>query len=108
MSVVFFVEGTRSRTGSLGEFKGGAFKLAIQTKTPIIPLVMIGTRDAIPRGSWLFRKKVKGKLLVLPAIETSSYSLKDSELVKQRVFDSINKELNARNIDSDSAQVVAA
>jgi len=108
MSVVFFVEGTRSRTGSLGSFKGGAFKLAIQTKTPIIPLVMVGTRDAIPRGSWLFKQRVEGKLVILPAIETASYSLRDSEEIKKRVFDVINKELLSENLQPATKQIHAA
>jgi 1-acyl-sn-glycerol-3-phosphate acyltransferase len=47
-SVVFFPEGTRSRDGSLGEFKKGAFRMAIDLGLPILPLTIDGTRDILP------------------------------------------------------------
>jgi len=91
MSVGFFAEGTRNRTGSLGEFKSGAFKLAIQTKTAIVPLVMVGTRDTIPKGDWIFRHSVHGFLKILPPIDTSALGMEDVECLKQQVFSSIQK-----------------
>ncbi len=91
MSVVFFAEGTRSRTGHLGAFTGGAFKLAIQTGIPIVPLVMIGTREALPRGTWVFRHRIDGWLVILPPIETTSYRVTDAEALKQRVFRAIEQ-----------------
>ena len=38
-SVVVFPEGTRSRDGRLGEFKGGAMHLAIKAGVPVVPVV---------------------------------------------------------------------
>ena len=52
VSVLFFPEGTRSCDGEIQEFKPGAFKLAIEEKINILPLVIAGTRDAIPKDSW--------------------------------------------------------
>ncbi|MFN2268837.1 MAG: lysophospholipid acyltransferase family protein, partial [Desulfonatronovibrio sp.] len=37
-SLVFFPEAHRSRDGKLGRFYSGAFKLAVQTGTPIVPI----------------------------------------------------------------------
>lgn len=42
-SVMFFVEGTRSLTGKLGEFKKGAFKMAQDLNIPILPVSIINT-----------------------------------------------------------------
>jgi len=42
-SVVVFAEGTRSRTGQLGEFKIGAFKLAVEEGVPLVPVTIQGT-----------------------------------------------------------------
>lgn len=42
--VVIFPEGTRTKDGALGEFKGGALLAARMAKVPIVP---IGTRGAI-------------------------------------------------------------
>jgi 1-acyl-sn-glycerol-3-phosphate acyltransferase len=37
-----FPEGTRSRTGKLGSFKNGAFKMAYKAQAPIIPVSING------------------------------------------------------------------
>jgi 1-acyl-sn-glycerol-3-phosphate acyltransferase len=54
-SVLFFAEGTRSRTGQLGPFRDGAFRLAATTGAPVVPVVVEGTFGALPRGGWVFR-----------------------------------------------------
>ena len=77
MSVVFFPEGTRSETGEMKEFQNGAFKLAIKEKKAILPIAIKGTRDAIPKGSWIFATKVHGTLRVLPPIDTASFKTGD-------------------------------
>ncbi len=86
MSVLFFPEGTRSRTDRMNEFQNGAFKLAIQEKKPILPIVIDGTREAIPRGSWLFKTKVNGKLTVLPLVETKDLRPDDLAFLKETVY----------------------
>jgi 1-acyl-sn-glycerol-3-phosphate acyltransferase len=43
VSMLFFPEGTRSRTGELGAFKSGAFRLAEDAKKPILPIALSGT-----------------------------------------------------------------
>jgi 1-acyl-sn-glycerol-3-phosphate acyltransferase len=73
ISVVFFPEGTRSDDLSIGEFQNGAFKLAIKEKVPILPILIQGTRDAIPKGSWRFTTKTSCLIKVLPPIDTSKY-----------------------------------
>ena len=83
VSVLFFPEGTRSRTDKMSEFQNGAFKLAIQEKKPILPIVIDGTREAIPKGSWLFKAKINGKLTVLPVIETKDLDPGDLAFLKE-------------------------
>jgi 1-acyl-sn-glycerol-3-phosphate acyltransferase len=50
-SFLVFPEGTRSRTGELLPFKKGAFVLAIQAQAPLVPVAIIGARDAMRKGS---------------------------------------------------------
>ena len=50
-SVVMLPEGTRSRTGRLGEFKKGAFVLALEMGLPILPVTISGTRGILPPGT---------------------------------------------------------
>ena len=52
---------------------------------PILPISIDGTRDAIPKGSWLFKTKVHGKLTVLPPIETTGFKLGDFARLKDIV-----------------------
>jgi len=50
LSLGLFPEGTRSRTGELGEFKKGTFVLAIETQVPIVPLALDGGYRVASRG----------------------------------------------------------
>lgn len=50
-SMVFFPEGTRSKDGTLGVFKSGAFKLAAQTGTDIVPITIMGSDFLLPKHS---------------------------------------------------------
>jgi 1-acyl-sn-glycerol-3-phosphate acyltransferase len=53
VSVVLFPEGTRSETGqALLPLKKGGFMLALETGFPIVPVVVRGSREILPRGSW--------------------------------------------------------
>jgi 1-acyl-sn-glycerol-3-phosphate acyltransferase len=72
ISVVFFPEGTRNDDLAVGEFQNGAFKLAIKEKIPILPILIQGTRDAIPKGSWRFTTKISCLIKVLTPIDTST------------------------------------
>ncbi len=55
-SVIIFPEGTRSVDGSLGEFKKGAFLLAMKSGKEIIPVAINGTNQLLSKGSFNFNK----------------------------------------------------
>ena len=46
---IIFPEGTRTRTGELGELKVGALKIPQKAGVPIIPVRIEGTADVLPR-----------------------------------------------------------
>lgn len=46
-----FPEGGISRDGSLGPFRRGVALLALRTGTPVLPVAIAGTRDALPPGA---------------------------------------------------------
>ena len=51
-SILIFPEGTMNRTDKpLTDFYDGAFRLAIETQTPIAPLAIINARKLFPRGN---------------------------------------------------------
>lgn len=54
-SVIICPEGTRGRDYHLRPFKKGPFVLAIASEAPIVPTLIHGTREVMPKGSFLVR-----------------------------------------------------
>ncbi|MEE9912751.1 MAG: 1-acyl-sn-glycerol-3-phosphate acyltransferase [Deltaproteobacteria bacterium] len=72
-SVIFFPEGTRSKDGTLGTFKKGAFKMAIDLSLPILPITIKGTKDILPVNSAdLFPGTVQ--MTIHKPIDTTGYT----------------------------------
>ena len=53
--LIVFPEGTRSKTGRLGELKLGSFKVATEQGIPIIPCFIKGADAILPRKKLMFR-----------------------------------------------------
>jgi 1-acyl-sn-glycerol-3-phosphate acyltransferase len=65
-------EGTRSHDGRLQDFKRGPFHLALETKAPVVPMIMRGLEVLVPGMS-----KVRSGVIrvdFLPAIATSEWT----------------------------------
>lgn len=84
-SVIIFPEGTRTVDGRVRRFNDGAFHLAIRAKVPVLPLVIEGSRDCIPKNSWIFGKPSDVLLKVLPSVETSSLTIRDVPFLRDNV-----------------------
>ncbi|NJK88808.1 MAG: 1-acyl-sn-glycerol-3-phosphate acyltransferase [Myxococcales bacterium] len=81
---MIFPEGTRSRDGELLAFKDGAFRLAIETGAPILPIVLEGTRNCIPAtSSWFGAARAHAR--VLGPISVDGLTVDDVDLLKERV-----------------------
>jgi 1-acyl-sn-glycerol-3-phosphate acyltransferase len=50
LSLIIFPEGTRSRDGLVGAFKGGPFYSAVQAGLPIVPISIVGSRHVMRKG----------------------------------------------------------
>jgi 1-acyl-sn-glycerol-3-phosphate acyltransferase len=55
ITVVIFVEGSRSWDGKLRPLKKGAFHLAQDARVPMVPVTVSGSRAVLPRQGWLPR-----------------------------------------------------
>lgn len=97
VSVLIFPEGTRSRSGEMGHFKSGAFRLAIEAGRPILPLVLAGTQDVISKGKAAFGKPGTAYLGILPPVETRGLTIQDEESLRKEVEALMRKELAKRN-----------
>jgi 1-acyl-sn-glycerol-3-phosphate acyltransferase len=50
LSLIVFPEGTRSRDGMMGKFKGGSIMLAMQAGLPLVPISVVGSRHVMKKG----------------------------------------------------------
>lgn len=55
VSIAAFPEGTRSADGSLGQFHGSIFRVALQTGYPVVPVCITGNEKIPARGTLLLR-----------------------------------------------------
>ena len=65
-------------------FKDGAFRLAIETGTPILPLAVAGTRNALPKHDWRFNR-ARAEVRILEPVETAGLTMADLQALKARV-----------------------
>jgi 1-acyl-sn-glycerol-3-phosphate acyltransferase len=83
-SIMMFPEGTRSATGELRDFKPGAFELALDARRPVLPIVIRGTGDALPKRGFVLRGRHPIRVTVLEPIPYDSFrALAPKELAEQ-------------------------
>ncbi len=87
-SIFIFPEGTFSMTSEqpLKSFFNGAFKLAIEMQVPIQPILMIDAVDRMHYESVFSLTPGPNRVVYLPAIDVSKYSLEDIEKLKNEVY----------------------
>lgn len=87
-SFLIFPEGTRSRTNELLPFKKGGLIMALRAQAPIMPVAVMGGRDAMRKGSALVRP-VHVTVRIGEPIETRGLTSDDRdhlvEIVRERI-----------------------
>ena len=87
-SFLIFPEGTRSRTGELLPFKKGGFVMAIRAQAPIVPVAIIGAREAMRRDSpWIYPVRVSVR--IGKPVETAGVTMEQRDQLVQRVRDEV-------------------
>ena len=84
-SVLLFPEGTRSRDGIIKNFKTGPFKAALQSMTPIMPVVIDGSNRALKKNNFVFNGRQTFKVKVLDPIPYESFKDKNVKAITQEV-----------------------
>lgn len=73
LSVWIAPEGTRSKDGSVGEFKTGGFYLALDAQVPILPVTIIGSIDVLRSGERVVHRGKTVKVVIGRPIPTTDY-----------------------------------
>lgn len=85
-SILIAPEGTRARDGKLGHFKKGGFYMAIQTQSPILPVVYDkGMYRFCHRNRFLLVPS-EIHLTILPPIPTKGLTEKDANRLKEELY----------------------
>jgi 1-acyl-sn-glycerol-3-phosphate acyltransferase len=85
LDMLIYPEGTRNRTNEpLKSFHNGAFKLAIDTNKPIIPVVLLNTKKILPAKPAMYFTPGKIQMDILPAIYPEGHSI---DSLKNKVFE---------------------
>ncbi|MBB1284722.1 1-acyl-sn-glycerol-3-phosphate acyltransferase [Flavisolibacter sp. BT320] len=96
ISVLVFPEGTFNETGkALKDFYDGAFRIAIETGTPVKPVLILDMYDRMQTQSVFSLNPGRSRAVFLPEISTEGLTLKDVATLKENVYRLMEKELIA-------------
>jgi 1-acyl-sn-glycerol-3-phosphate acyltransferase len=90
ISVMVFPEGTRGEGDELLPFKKGGFVLAIETGTPIAPMIVANTEAVLPKKSWRIESG-EVEVRIGQPIETAGVSVKE----RNRIVASVRQAMDA-------------
>ncbi len=77
-SIMIFPEGTRSPDGELREFRHGAFTLACHHRVPILPILVDGTKDVLPKHGLTLHESAAIMIDVLEPIAPDGFADADA------------------------------
>ncbi len=95
ISLLIFPEGGRSSDGVLQPFKEGGAYIAIRASVPVVPIVLIGTREVLPFGAGVVQSG-PAALRILKPIETRQMTLKDRGRLTEELRSLIADELGMK------------
>lgn len=99
ISVLVFPEGTFNETGNaLKEFYNGAFRIAIETGTPIVPVLLLDMYDRMHTTSVFSLNPGKSRAVFLPEIPVTGYGIRDVAVLKAKVYRAMEEELIAQKV----------
>lgn len=100
ISILIFPEGTTNTTGKLLQpFHNGAFRIAIETQTAIQPVLYPDSGKRFPHTGLLNLNPGRCRVVFLPPVPVKGLTMADLPVLKQQVFDIMEKELKAGSMN---------
>jgi 1-acyl-sn-glycerol-3-phosphate acyltransferase len=93
-SIMIFPEGTRSLNGETGFFKRGAFVLAIQAGVPILPVLIDGTSEILPKHGLKFLSGYNVRIRVLDPVLPAEFDTDNPDLLAAKLSNLMKSELS--------------
>ncbi len=88
ISIFIFPEGTFNETGNpLKEFYDGAFRIAIETETPIKPVIFIDTQARLHYSGLFTLTPGPCRTVFLEEVNVQGLTIKDLQPLKQKVYE---------------------
>lgn len=99
ISVVIAPEGTFNMTPMpLKEFYDGAFKIAIETQTPIKPVIFLDTYDRLHYRSIFSMCPGRSRAVFLEEVGVNNLTMEDVNMLKSKVYASMEEALIRYNV----------
>ena len=96
ISIGIFPEGTFNETGKpLKSFYDGAFRIAVETQTPVKPVLFLDNYNLLNHHELLSLKHGKSRAVFLEEISPEGYSLQQISHFKKKVYDVMELKLKA-------------
>lgn len=97
ISILVFPEGTFNMTGKpLKSFYDGAFRVAIETGTPIKPVLLMDAYDRMHYKSIFTLNPGRSRSVFLPMVSVEGYSIHQVQELKEKVYTMMEEELVKR------------
>jgi 1-acyl-sn-glycerol-3-phosphate acyltransferase len=98
ISVFIFPEGTFNETdAALKEFYNGAFRIAVETQTPIKPVIFLDGYNRYHYGSIFSMKPGKSRAVFLEEIPVTGYTKASLDELKNKVYKVMEEALHRYN-----------
>ncbi len=94
ISIFLFPEGTFNLTRKpLKDFYDGAFRIAIETQTPIRPMLFLDAYTRMDYKSIFSLNPGKSRTIFLEQVDVEGYTMQEVQKLKQKVYDLMERKL---------------